>query len=84
MNTMRSKWLTTQPKVGSNHLPWISYETTDTLQARGTVVICCPADLTSFSTMIRYVIRENGHEIVFRQKTAIGTATHLLKTQKAQ
>ena len=44
-NTVTGKLLTTHPKVKPNYFPWITYAETDILQARGTVVICCPADL---------------------------------------
>ena len=59
-NDMTGKWLVTQPKVRPNHLLWISYANTDILQANGTVVLCCPPDLVSYSAMTRYVIREYG------------------------
>ena len=39
------KWLITQPTIRPNHLSWITYDSTGILQAPGTVVLCCPADL---------------------------------------
>ena len=62
------KWLITQPKIRPNHVPWITYSDTDILQASGTLVLCCPADLQSQSATIRYVIREYGQEAIFRLK----------------
>ena len=59
-STVTGKLLTTHPKFKPNYLSWISYEETDILQSRGTVAICCPADLLSYSAMARYVIREYG------------------------
>ena len=56
------KLLTTQPKVKPNYLPWITYDETDILQARVNVVVCCPADLMSYSATARYVIREFSQE----------------------
>ena len=50
----------TQPKANQSYLPWITYDETDILQARGTVVVCCPADLSSYSALTRYVIQTVG------------------------
>ena len=61
-STVTGKLLTTHSKVKPNYLSWISYEETGILQARGTVAICCPADLLSYSETARYVIREYGQE----------------------
>ena len=38
----------------------------DVLQASGAAVLCCPADLVSYSAITRYVIREFGQEERFR------------------
>ena len=61
------KRLITQPKIKPNHLSWITYDSTDILQTPCTVVLCCPADSVSNSTMTRYVVREFGHEQLFKQ-----------------
>ena len=82
-STVTGKLLTTHPKVKPNYLPWISYDETDILQARGTVVICCPADLLSYSAMARYVIREYGQEEIFKLRPAVGKAIHLAKSPDA-
>ena len=82
-STVMGKLLTTHPKVKPNYLPWISYDETDILQARGTVVICCPADLLSYSAMARYVIREYGQEEIFKLRPAVGKAIHLAKSPDA-
>ena len=70
-STVTGKLLTSHPKVKLNYLPWITYNETDILQARGTVVKCCPADLLSYLAMARYVIREYGQEEIFRLRPAV-------------
>ena len=82
-STLTGKLLATHPKVKPNYLPWITYAETDILQARGTVVICCPADLLSYSAMARYVIREYGQEKIFKLRPAVGKAIHLPKSPDA-
>ena len=82
-STVTGKLLTTHPKVKPNYLPWISYDETDILQARGTVVICCPADILSYSAMARYVIREYGQEEIFKLRPAVGKAIHLAESPDA-
>ena len=77
------KWLITQPKTRPNYLPWITYANTDILQAPGTVILCCPADLLSYSATTRYVIREYGQENIFRLKPAVGTAIRLVRSPTA-
>ena len=77
------KWLITQPKTRPNYLPWISYDNTDILQAPGTVILCCPADLLSYSATIRYVIREYGQENIFRLRPSVGTAIRLTRSPTA-
>ena len=79
-STVTGKLLITHPKIKPNYLSWIHYEETDILQARGTVVICCPADLLSYSAMSRYVIREYGQEEIFRLRPAVGKAIHLTRS----
>ena len=77
------KWLITQPKTRPNYLPWITYANTDILQAPGTVILCCPADLLSYSATTRYVIREYGQENIFRLRPAVGTAIRLVRSSTA-
>ena len=82
-STVTGKLLTTHPKFKPNYLSWISYEETDILQARGTVAICCPADLLSYSAMARYVIREYGQEEIFRLRPTVGKAIRLARSPNA-
>ena len=82
-STLTGKLLTTHPKVKPNYLPWITSAETDILQARVTVVICCPADLLSYSAMARYVIREYGQDKIFKLRPAVGKAIHLAKSHDA-
>ena len=77
------KWLITQPKTRPNYLPWITYDNTDILQAPGAVILCCPADLLSYSATIRYVIREYGQENIFRLRPSVGTAIRLVRSPTA-
>ena len=77
------KWLITQPRIKPNYVPWITYSNTDILQASGTIVLCCPADLLSFSATTRYVIREYGQENIFRLKPSVGTAIRLIRSPTA-
>ena len=72
-------WLITQQKTRPN---WITYAKTDLLQA-GKVVLCCPADLVSYSATARYVIRDYGPENIFRLRPAVGTAVRLAKSPTA-
>ena len=82
-STVTGKLLTTHPKFKPNYLSWFSYEETDILQARGTVAICCPADLLSYSAMARYVIREYGQEEIFRLRPTVGKAIRLARSPNA-
>ena len=66
-----------------NYLVWISYVATDLLQAPGTVVLCCPVDLVSYSATARYVIREYGQENMFRLRPAVGMAVRLVHSLTA-
>ena len=61
-----------------------SYTDTDILQALGTLVLCCPADLVPYSAMARYVIRVFGQEEIFRLRPIIGKAVHLARSPTAQ
>ena len=49
----------------------------------GTVVLCCAADLVSYSATARYVIREYGHQNIFRLRPAVGTAVRLVSSPTA-
>ena len=71
------KWLISQPKTRPSYVPWITYSNTDILQAPGTIMLCCPADLISYSATTRYIIREYGQEHIFRLKPLVGTALRL-------
>ena len=82
-STVTGKLLTTHPKFKPNYLSWISYEETDILQSRGTVAICCPVDLLSYSAMARYVIREYGQEEIFRLRPTVGKAIRLARSPNA-
>ena len=59
------KWQTTQPKINPSYVPWITYSNTDILQAPGTIVLCCPVDILSFSATACYVIREYDQKTYF-------------------
>ena len=83
-STVTGKLLTTRPRVKLNYLSWITYDETDILQARGTVVICCPADLLSYSAVARFVNREYGQEEILRLRPAVGKAIHIAKSPNAQ
>ena len=61
----------------------MSYDNTYILQAHGTVVVCCSVDLTSYSAMTRYIIREYGQESAFKQRPVVGTAMHLARLSSA-
>ena len=85
-HTTARKLLRSQPKTRPKYLTWITYNDTDivgTIQARGTVVICCPADLTSFSALARYVIREYGQEDIFRLRPTVGKAIYIARSPNA-
>ena len=82
-STVTGRLLTTHPKFKPSYLSWISYEETDILQFRGTVAICCPADLLGQSAMARYVVREYGQEEIFRLRPAVGKAVRLPKSTTA-
>ena len=71
------KWLITRPRTRPNYVLWITYSDTDILRAQGTIVLCCPADLLSYSATTRYVIREYGQENIFRLRPSVGTALRL-------
>ena len=71
------KWLITQPKMRPNHVPWIIYSNTDILQAPGTLVLGCPADLQSHSATVRYITRKFGQENINGLKLSVSTAIRL-------
>ena len=77
------KWMITQPKIKPNYVPWITYSYTDILQAPGTIVLCCPSDILSFSATARNVIREYGRENIFRLRPSVGTAIRLIRSSSA-
>ena len=79
-STVTGKLLMTHPKIKPNYLSWIYYVESDILQTRGTVVICCPADLLSHSAVARYVIRKYGQEEIFRLRPAVGKAIYLTRS----
>ena len=41
------------------------------------LVICCPADLITYSATTRYIIREYGTEVIFSRRPATGSVIHL-------
>ena len=82
-STATGTLLMTHPNVKPNYLPWITYEENDILQALGTVVLCCPADLLSHSAMACYVIREYGQEEIFRLRPVMGKAIHPVNSPTA-
>ena len=49
----------------------------------GTVVLCWPVDLFSYSATARYAIREYGHENISRLKPSVGTAVRLAHSPTA-
>ena len=51
---------------------YISYDTTDFLQAEGHVALDCPADLEASSAALRFVLRECGREQVFSLRPRVG------------
>ena len=58
-------------------LPAVDNPTTNILQAPETVILCCPADLVSYSATARYIIQEYGQENTFRLRPAVSTAVRL-------
>ena len=66
---------------------YISYDTTDFLQAQGHIALTCPADLETSSAALRYVLRECGKEQVFSlrpQVAEILTLTPTITNKPAQ
>ena len=59
------------------------FSVTDVLQASGTIVLCCPTDLLSYSATARYVIREYGQQDIFRLNPSVGTAIRLIHSPAA-
>ena len=76
-------WLIRQPRTRPNYLPWITYANTDILQATGIKVLCCPANLVSYSATTRHVIREYDQEEIFRLRPTICAAVHLVNSPTA-
>ena len=77
---LHGKAVNNAPKVKPYYLPRITYDETDILQARGTVVVWCPVDLMSYSAIARSVLREYGQEDTFRLRHVVGKAIHLVKS----
>ena len=59
---------------------YISYDTTDFLQAEGHMALTCPADLETSCTVLRYVVRECGKEQVFSLRPQVGEILTLTPT----
>ena len=59
---------------------YVSYDTTDFLQAEGHIALTCPADLETSSAALRYVLRECGREQVFSLHPRIGEILTLTPT----
>ena len=76
-NWKMARITTEKPKIRPSHVPWITYSDTDILQASGTLVLCCPADLQSQSATIRYIIRKYGQEAIFLLRPSVGTAIQI-------
>ena len=51
---------------------YISYDTTDFLQAEGHIALTCPADLETSSAALRYVLRECNKKQVFPLRPQVG------------
>ena len=59
---------------------YISYDTTDFLQAEGHIALTCPADLETSSAALRYILRECGKEQVFSLRPQVGEILTLTPT----
>ena len=59
---------------------YISYDTTDFLQAEGHIAPTCPADLETSSAALRYVLRECGKKQVFSLRPRVGEILTLAPT----
>ena len=59
---------------------YISYDTTDFLQAEGHIALTCPADLETSSAALRYILRECGKEQVFSSRPQVGEILTLTPT----
>ena len=55
-----------------NIVEYISYDTTDFIQAEGHIALACPADVETSSPALRYVLRECGQEQVFSLRPRVG------------
>ena len=51
---------------------YIVYDETDFLQVQGHIAICCPADLTTNSAALRYILREFGSDNIFQLRPRVG------------
>ena len=59
---------------------YISYDTTDFLQAEGHIALTCPADLEISSAGLRYILRECGQEQFFSLRPQVGGILTLIPT----
>ena len=59
---------------------YISYDTTDFLEADGHITLTCPAILETSSAALRYVLRECGKEQVFSLRPQVGEILTLTPT----
>ena len=59
---------------------YISYDTTDFLQAEGHIALTCPADLETSSAALRYILRECGKKQVFSLRPQVGEILTLTPT----
>ena len=59
---------------------YISYDTTDFLQAEGHIALACPVDLETSSAALRYVLRECGREQAFSLRPRNGEILTLTLT----
>ena len=59
---------------------FISYDTTDFLQAEGHIALTCPADWDKSSAALRYILRECGKEQVFSLRPQVGEILTLTPT----
>ena len=67
--------------LSPNFVEYISYETTDFLQAEGDIVLACPADLDTNSAALRYVLQACLKEQVFSLRPRVGEVLTLTPTQ---
>ena len=61
-----------------NIVEYISYDTTDFLQAEGHITLACPADLETSSAALRYELRDCGREQVISLRPRVGGVGEIL------